>query len=217
MKHLVLLGDSIFDNKKYVNKGRGPGVIEQLEAKLPAGWQATLRAVDGDRVADVENQLAQLPADATHLVVSIGGNNALEVQERLVGDGSGGDVWNLLTETREEFHRQYSQMLDKLRVQCGLPTAVCTIYEGDLRQFDIDREIIRRAKTGLALFNDVICREAIARGMPLVDLRLACTSSEDYELAVEPSEIAGEKIVGALLCQMKRWDVEAEAARAQHS
>src|SRR3712207_2336551 len=45
MSHVVLLGDSIFDNAAYVRGG--PDVIRQLQGVLPAGWKATLRAVDG--------------------------------------------------------------------------------------------------------------------------------------------------------------------------
>ena len=75
MNHIVLLGDSIFDNATYV-KG-GPAVIQQLQAKLPDGWNATLCAVDGSMVQDVQGQLSRLPKDATHLVLSAGGNNAL--------------------------------------------------------------------------------------------------------------------------------------------
>ena len=44
MKHVVLLGDSIFDNKRFV--GDGPDVIKELSGALPAGWQATLNAVE---------------------------------------------------------------------------------------------------------------------------------------------------------------------------
>src|SRR5947207_13405696 len=49
--HVVLLGDSIFDNKRYVDKG--PAVIDQLREALPEGWKATLLAIDGSIAADV--------------------------------------------------------------------------------------------------------------------------------------------------------------------
>src|SRR3954468_2790312 len=73
--HVVLLGDSIFDNKSYV--GAGPAVIDQLRRELPSGWQATLLAVDGRTASEVAHQLRGLPRDASHLVVSAGGNDAL--------------------------------------------------------------------------------------------------------------------------------------------
>ena len=66
---MVLLWRSIFDNAAYVEGG--PGVISQRRDELP-GWKGTLLAVDGDTLSGVGRQLQQLPADATHLVVSAG-------------------------------------------------------------------------------------------------------------------------------------------------
>jgi hypothetical protein len=37
--HVVLLGDSVLDNAGYLG-GRGPDVVTQLRARLPAGWRA---------------------------------------------------------------------------------------------------------------------------------------------------------------------------------
>ena len=74
-KHITLLGDSIFDNGRYV-PGK-PSVIEQLTAEFGERGRATLLAVDGDVTRDVATQRERLPADATHLVVSVGGNDAL--------------------------------------------------------------------------------------------------------------------------------------------
>ena len=73
--HVVLLGDSIFDNQAYV-PGE-PDVVAQLREELPREWSATLLAVDGDVASGVVRQLSSLPQDATHLVVSVGGNDAL--------------------------------------------------------------------------------------------------------------------------------------------
>jgi len=75
MGHVVLLGDSIFDNARYVPDR--PPVIDQLRQSLPRGWTASLLAVDGQITDDVANQLKELPLDATHLFVSAGGNDAL--------------------------------------------------------------------------------------------------------------------------------------------
>ena len=66
--HVVLLGDSIFDNFRFVPCE--PTVIDQLRKELPPGWCAFLLAVDGHVTADVPAQVANLPGDATHLVVS---------------------------------------------------------------------------------------------------------------------------------------------------
>src|SRR5437764_9100023 len=75
MNHIVLLGDSIFDNAVYVPGG--PPFVEQLRAVLGRDWQVTLLAIDGHVTADTIGQLAKLPRGATHLVISAGGNDAL--------------------------------------------------------------------------------------------------------------------------------------------
>lgn len=45
-QHIVLAGDSIFDNGGYV-PGE-PCVTEQSQAVIPTGWAASRIAVDGD-------------------------------------------------------------------------------------------------------------------------------------------------------------------------
>jgi len=127
MTHIVLLGDSIFDNAAYV--AGGPDVVHQLREILPAGWCATLNALDGAVIADVPQQLKKLPRDATHLVLSIGGNDALGdagLLERKVA--SMAEALELITQVRERFRSAYARMLDQA-LQSKLPLAVCTIYE----------------------------------------------------------------------------------------
>ncbi len=71
-RHLILLGDSIFDNRSYVGRNQ-PAVIDQLKAKVKdQGWNATLVAVDGNVLSHVADQIKRVPRDATHLFVSIG-------------------------------------------------------------------------------------------------------------------------------------------------
>ena len=60
MNHIVLLGDSIFDNAAYV--AGGPDVVRQLRDILPSGWRATLNALDGAVIADLPQQLRSFPA-----------------------------------------------------------------------------------------------------------------------------------------------------------
>src|SRR5688572_11811008 len=74
--HIALLGDSIFDNKVYV-KAYEPDVCAQLNAILPKGEKASLLAVDGATTHELPPQMRRIQADMSHLIVSIGGNNAL--------------------------------------------------------------------------------------------------------------------------------------------
>lgn len=52
--HLVLLGDSIFDNAAYVPDG--PAVIDHVRNLLPDGSRAALIANDGDVVENAHEQ-----------------------------------------------------------------------------------------------------------------------------------------------------------------
>src|SRR5690349_21542881 len=128
MGHFVLLGDSIFDNGAYVRPGE-PDVVRQLRARLPAGAAASLRAVDGATTAGVARQLEGLPAEATHLVVSAGGNDALgHVGVLEDASRSIADTLNRLAAIAGEFERSYRAMLAAVLAR-RLPTALCTIYD----------------------------------------------------------------------------------------
>jgi hypothetical protein len=191
MIHAVLLGDSVFDNAAYV--GGGPDVVAQLRRRLPAGARATLLAVDGAVTGSVQRQLAGLPADASHLVVSVGGNDALR-QSGVLEEGarSVAEALARLAAIQDGFARDYAAMLDGVVVM-GLPAAVCTIYDGRLPE-----PRGRLARTALSVFNDVITRAAFARGIALVDLRLVCDEDGDYANPIEPSVQGGEKIAAAI-------------------
>jgi hypothetical protein len=192
MSHVVLLGDSIFDNRSYV--APAPDVIHQLRAKLGAERTATLLAVDGHVTDDVRTrQLARLPADATHLVISVGGNDALGRSTILNEPArSVAEALGRLAQAQASFAHDYAQMLDAV-LGAGLPTAVCTIYDANYPE--PQRQIVVAA---LALFNDVISRAAFARGLPLIDLRLICSDPADYANPIEPSALGGDKIAGVI-------------------
>jgi hypothetical protein len=193
MTHVVLLGDSIFDNAAYVSGG--PDVVRQLCALLPAGWRATLNALDGAVISDVSEQLQRLPGDASHLVVSVGGNDALGEASLLDQKvGSVAEALELITKVRERFRAAYARMLDQVLAR-RLPVAVCTIYEPRFP------EPVRRrlAATALTALNDAITREAFAREVDCIDLRIICDDDQDFANPIEPSVHGGAKIAGAIL------------------
>jgi lysophospholipase L1-like esterase len=193
MNHVVLLGDSIFDNAAYT--GGAPDVVQRLRQGLPHGSKATLGAVDGAAIRDVGEQLRLLPADATHLIVSVGGNDALghidflgapaaTTAEALLG----------LADIAAGFERRYHGMLAEVLAR-GLPTAICTIY---YPRFP-DATLQRIATAALAVFNDCIIRAAFTHGTPLLDLRFVCTEEGDYANPIEPSARGGEKIARTIV------------------
>jgi len=193
MTHIVLLGDSIFDNVAYV--AGGPDVVRQLREILPADWRASLNALDGAVIADLPQQLQKLPRDATHLVISIGGNDALGeagLLERKVI--SMAEALELITQVRERFRSAYARMLDQV-LQRKLPLAVCTIYEARFP----DPITRRLAATALTALNDAFTREAFAHNIDCIDLRILCDDDRDFANPIEPSVHGGAKIAGAIL------------------
>ncbi|HEX8146760.1 MAG TPA: SGNH/GDSL hydrolase family protein [Pyrinomonadaceae bacterium] len=193
MTHVVLLGDSVFDNGAYV--AGGADVLTHLRRRAPEGWDATMLAVDGSVVEGVHGQLRRVPGDATHLVVSAGGNDALQtahiLEERA---GSTAEVLTRLADVAEQFEAGYGRML-RAAVGVGKPTAVCTVY---YPRFP-DARAQRLAVTALTVFNDAIIRAAFGAGVPLLDLRLICNEDADYANPIEPSEAGGAKIADAII------------------
>ena len=191
MQHVVLLGDSIFDNASYV-PGKPP-VIEQLQKKLLPNWKATLLAVDGHVTQDVLSQTSFLPEDASHLIISCGGNDALGHSGLLLDSASSvTDVLQLFGNIRVNFQNEYKKMLDHV-LSLNIPTAVCTIYD-TIPGYPI------AAMTALSFFNEIILREAFAKRIPVLDFRLLFNDSGDYSniSPIEPSAAGGEKIVKAI-------------------
>jgi lysophospholipase L1-like esterase len=201
MGHVVLLGDSIFDNAVYV--AGATDVVRQVRQRLPQGSKATLAAVDGSKSGDVRQQLRHMPADATHLVLSVGGNDALGSSDFLTTPArSTAEALSGLADIAGEFERGYLVMLADVLAR-GLPTAICTVYYPSFP----DAALQKVAVAGLTVFNDCIVRAAFAHGLPLLDLRLICTEEADYANPIEPSARGGEKIARAIVEYVERGPI----------
>jgi hypothetical protein len=192
MGHIVLLGDSVFDNAAYT--GAEPDVVTHLRNVLPAGWQATLCAVDGATTSGLPSQVRSVPADATHLFVSIGGNDALGNIDLLSTPvRSTADALRLFGDRVAAFEQSYRRGLVPV-LALRRPVTLCTIYNGDLP----DREQAALARVALMIFNDAIQRIGHEHRLPVIDLRLICCEREDYANPIEPSGPGGRKIAIAI-------------------
>ena len=193
MAHIVLVGDSIFDNGRYTEGG--PDVIAQVRQLLPRGWQASLLAVDGSTTENIPDQVKRLSSDASHLVLSVGGNDAIMNAEILrMPARSTAEALSELNEVSKNFEANYRRAVEMCR-QRGLPLAICTIYNGNFP----DPKYQLLISTALMVFNDVILRVGIENGLTIIDLRLICSSAEDYANPIEPSSIGGAKIARSIV------------------
>jgi hypothetical protein len=151
-------------------------------------------------MADLGNQLARLPADASHQVISIGGNDVLGLLGML-GDRvrTVGDALLRIGDIAEAFERTYRAAIEKARA-AGPLTTLCTIYNGNLDAVEA-REFLSEpaaARAGLRAFNDAILRVAFEHHLRVIDLRLVCSEPADYANPIEPSSRGGAKIARAI-------------------
>ena len=207
-KHIVLAGDSIFDNGSYV-PGQ-PDVAQQLRNQLGEDSNVTLLAIDGDVTKDVHNQLTQLPEDTSHLFISVGGNDALG-QLQIFTDpvSSVGEGFLKFSRVQTTFQQEYKAMLENA-LSLNIPTTICTIYKPCFYHPDMSRvgsyvgngvsntDLQNVSVTALTAFNDVILQEAVTTGIPLMDLRVMYDNVADYANPIEPSTIGGRKMVSVM-------------------
>jgi hypothetical protein len=190
--HVALLGDSIFDNSAYTSGE--PDVVTHLRTVLPHAVRATLLAIDGATTQALPEQVRRIPADATHLVVSIGGNDALGHLGLLdAPTTSTAGALRLFAEAVDRFEVGYRAAVRPV-IARGLPVTICTIYNGAFE----DPDHAARARIALMLFNDVILRAAFEHHASVIDLRLVCSERADYANPIEPSGPGGMKIARAI-------------------
>ncbi len=191
MKHLVLVGDSIFDNASYV--GNNESVTDILSSIIGSESKVTLLAVDGDVTTDVRSQLNKYPESATHLFISCGGNDALRQIDVLNKSVSSvGEAIEIILKIVEIFRCNYQAMLE-IVLKKNTNVALCTVYNSI-------PDISERALCVLALFNEIILFEAISNKLPVIDLRVLCCEAGDYsEISpIEPSGQGGVKIANKI-------------------
>jgi hypothetical protein len=187
---IALLGDSIFDNSAYT--GGEPDVVTHLRALLPMGWQASLLAVDGSVTTDLQAQLRRVQ-DENHIVIALGGNDALMSTDLLNRPvSSTAEALVMFGKRADQFEIAFRSAI-QAALALKRDTTICTIYNGNLSGVEA-----QLARVGLMLFNDVILRIAFERGLTVIDLRLVCTDPEDYANPIEPSGTGGRKIAAAI-------------------
>ena len=188
--HVVLLGDSTFDSRPYL-RGQ-PDMADRLAER--ANCRATLLAESGSRLADIAGQLARVPSDATHLLLSAGGNDLLDLVRGLHAHG-GGIVAQvgMATGLVGDFRRRFAKACERIAA-LRLPTACCTIY-----QPPVSDPILRQlGSAAVFLANTAIRAEAGSNGLSIVGLREICREPADFHDPIHPSASGADKISEAL-------------------
>lgn len=190
--HVVLLGDTVFDRDAVAP--HDDGVPAALRRVLPAGAVASSLARDGAQIADLPAQLARLPGDVTHLVVSVGAGDTIGVLSGLTEPvGTVAEALDRLAAIRDRFADRYTAVADALAAT-RRPVALCTMWRPPARE---DR-FARTTGAAVDLLDDAIARIVFTRGLALIDLRLVCPDGADFAPAGVPSPRGAAKIAAAI-------------------
>lgn len=190
--HIALLGDSTLDNARYTDGG--PSVVDHLNNRLAPEDRATLLALDGAIAEMVPTQVDELPSSVTHLLLSVGGNDALRDASLLSNPAKRVEEGlTTMAGAVSRFEKAYRAALAAV-VGKGLPTTICTIYTGDFHDASAQRVI----NAALRMYNDVILQAALDHECPVIDLRRVCTEPADFTQQIEPTTQGGEKIAAAI-------------------
>ena len=79
MPHVVLIGDSIFDNAAYTRGG--PDVVSQVRGLLPRGWEAT-----GWPLMDRRLIMLRVAASLRHATTCWGGSSGNHGADRRIAE-----------------------------------------------------------------------------------------------------------------------------------
>jgi hypothetical protein len=175
---IILLGDSIIDNGAYVHPGE-PDVTKQLQALLPE-HAVIKRAFDGAVCADVlSSQVANLER-TDRIILSVGGNDALQHID-LLEAATATTAKDLLARlgTIRKFFRPYASLFDRLATTSA-PVMVLTVYNPCFDGHGMDATYQQAAESAVSIFNDMIQQEAHHRSFNVLELRRLFTDHADY-------------------------------------
>jgi hypothetical protein len=204
-RHVVMLGDVLLEAYSGIDKT--PGKFES--AVLPRTrhrWK--LSVVSAAEIERVGLALA-LPKDATHAMIFIEGNHAIEQSGLLDGrPGASGQTLQQLSLAADEFERTLERLIHVAQA-ARLVIMVCTMfspsYSDPVRQ--------RTACAALAVFNDRVTKRAVAARASLIDLRLTCDELADYDRPTLLSSSGVQKVANVVRFAM--YELDAGARRSE--
>jgi hypothetical protein len=151
--------------------------------------------VDGSICAGVLGSQTGDLSRADHIILSAGGNNALQHVDLLeaVIETTAKDVLVRLWSIQEEFRRDYAALLDCLALT-RRPVLVLTVYNPCFHGHGMDSRYQQAAESAVSIINDVIQQEGRRRPFDILELRTLFNDRADYANPIEPSAIGGAKL-----------------------
>ncbi len=202
---MVLLGDALVEAYSSIDKTPG-----EFENSLLPGTrnQWKISVVSAAEIERAGSALV-LPRNATHAVIFIEGNHAIEQSGLLHSrPDSYGQKLEQLALAADEFEGTLERLIQVARA-ARLVIMVCTMfqpnYKDPLRQ--------RTACAALAVFNDRVTKRAAEARVALIDLRLICNEPEDYDRPTRLSKSGLQKAANVIRFAM--FELDAGARRCE--
>ena len=178
---IVLAGDSIFDNKKYVNPGES---VEQI--LINNRHDVLLLAKDGAFVADLVYQLEKMPSNLntpdTHLFISVGGNDIIyKYKDRKFIDEK--EINSVL--------EQYKNNILSIKNRFNIKICLANIYYPPLDKYVKLHKVIR-------YWNNEQKQFAEEHNLSLFNVDTLVTEIIHFSNGIEPSEIGSKLIANGI-------------------
>ena len=185
---VVLFGDSILNNSRYVSLGNSVGA----SLRDIYGPNLKMYAQDGASINNVYAQLEQFSTynnedprtDDLHIVISAGGNNMLNAMQ----------VHALNDASVDKFASQYSRLITYVCKLC--PNAhvyLLNVYYPVNKPYDKIAKYVTR-------WNDTVKTMIGEKDRTiLISIDEICTEEEDFTNDIEPSLIGGKKIADLIV------------------
>jgi hypothetical protein len=204
-RHVVLLGDALLDAYSSIDKSPGKFEGDILPGTRHPWKLSVVSAAEVERAGPA----LVLPKDATHAMIFIEGNHAIE-QSGLLDSrpGAYGQTLEQLTLAADEFERTLERLIhvaQAARLVIMVGTMFPPNYKDPLRQ--------RTACAALAVFNDRVTKRAAAARASLIDLRLTCNEPEDYAKPTLLSKSGVQKVANVIRFAM--YELDAGARRSE--
>ncbi len=198
LRHVVLLGDALLDAYRSIDKT--PGKFE--DALLPGTRdQWKISVISAAEIERAGPSLA-LPRDATHALIFIEGNHAIEQSGLLdAGAQAFGQQLEHLSLAADEFERTLDRLIHVAQA-AQLVIMVCSMFQP--RYKDPSRQ--RAACAALAVFNDRVTKRVAEGRLALIDLRLICNEDDDYDKPTQLSKSGLQKTANVIRFAMFELD-----------
>lgn len=198
-RHVVLLGDALLEAYRTIDKT--PGKFEN-DILPGTGDEWKLSVISTAELAG-GGPAHPLPKDATHAMIFIEGNHAIE-QSGLLDSrpDTYGQTLEQLSLAADEFERTLARLIHVAQA-ARLVIMVCTMFEPNYK--DPVRQ--RTASAALAVFNDRVTKSAALARASLIDLRLACNEPGDYDKPTLLSKSGVQKVANVIRFAMYELDV----------